>query len=71
MKLKKKFRANIKSTTFRCHSRGGDVKSTGTIEGWWPDFNSRGNISIEILSHWSVELRTSVVIIVQHMTDKV
>lgn len=42
----------MKSKTFRCHTRVVDVKSTDTIEGWWP-----------------VELCTSVVITVQHMTD--
>lgn len=61
----------MKSKTFRCHTRVGDVKSTGTMEGWWPDFNTRRNISIEKFSAWPVELCTSVVIKVQHMTDKV
>jgi len=33
-------KANMKSTTFTCHMRVGNVKSTSTMEGWWPDFNS-------------------------------
>jgi hypothetical protein len=30
----------MKSTTVRCHTIVGDVKSTGNIEGWWTDFIS-------------------------------
>jgi len=37
----------MKSKTFRCHTRVGDVKSTGTMEGWWPDFNTEVTLALK------------------------
>jgi hypothetical protein len=37
----------MKNTTFGGHTRVGDVKSTGTTGGWWPDFNCEVTLALK------------------------